>query len=537
MGAHLVRLADRARTARRTPPATGRAHSRAVRRPRADSSESRDRRRGRAGSKNETRRSAILARARRRSVGFWRVRQDDGRAGDGPIGGHRSWRRTGSAARPDDGEQLRRFLERIRAGDEEAARELLGRYEAEVRLVVRRQLPRLMRSRFDSLDFLQSVWGSFFRRVRGGRGPADFEDSRHLVAFLARAAKNKVIDEYRRAGSQKQDMHREEPLWVDGHRPRELAGHRRLAQRGRPGPRGARPISRPVARGPPRDRRAEGPGALQPRRRRAARHQRADRAAGHRGPRRRIDAELEPSRDATTLSRGAEATGLRGPALDCRAAARMTRSHAARRPWPSPSGRTWDDASSPAAARLVRRFEADWRAPPAAAAPTRPPTCPTTPRPPRRLARPAPRRDGPALGGRRAVRRRAATGPLPGPRRADPGRAALRGVLPPRGGRRRPRPGRVRPALPEPGQLAEPGPGHPRAGRRPLQRDPRRRGPPRPPGPAASRPSRPTPPAPSPSPRPARRSAASGWSRSSAGARSPGSSWPASGCWPTGRWR
>ncbi len=113
------------------------------------------------------------------------------------------------------------FLKRIQAGDEGAARELLQRFEAEVRLVVRRQLPRLLRSRFDSLDFLQSVWGSFFRRMR--TSPTEFEDSRHLVAFLARAAKNKVIDEYRRAASHKQNMHREEPLWADGNRPREVA--------------------------------------------------------------------------------------------------------------------------------------------------------------------------------------------------------------------------------------------------------------------------------------------------------------------------
>jgi RNA polymerase sigma-70 factor (ECF subfamily) len=122
------------------------------------------------------------------------------------------------AVRPDD--DLGGFLKRIHAGDEGAARELLQRYEAEVRLVVRRQLPRLLRSRFDSLDFLQSVWGSFFRRMRDT--PTEFEDSRHLVAFLARAAKNKVIDEYRRAASRKQDMHREEPLWVDGRRPKEV---------------------------------------------------------------------------------------------------------------------------------------------------------------------------------------------------------------------------------------------------------------------------------------------------------------------------
>ena len=103
--------------------------------------------------------------------------------------------------------------------------------------MVRRQLPRLLRSRFDSLDFLQSVWGSFFRRVRSG--PTEFEDSRHLVAFLARAAKNKVIDEYRRAASRKQDMHREEPLWADGDRPTELAADDRHAQRG-----GRRPARR-----------------------------------------------------------------------------------------------------------------------------------------------------------------------------------------------------------------------------------------------------------------------------------------------------
>lgn len=126
-----------------------------------------------------------------------------------------------SSAPPHPAGDISRFLSRIQAGDEDAARELLCRYEAEVRLVVRRQLPRLLRSRFDSLDFLQSVWGDFFQKVR--TGPTEFQDERHLVGFLARAAKNKVIDEYRRAASQKGDMHREEPLWGDGERPREVA--------------------------------------------------------------------------------------------------------------------------------------------------------------------------------------------------------------------------------------------------------------------------------------------------------------------------
>jgi len=109
--------------------------------------------------------------------------------------------------RPGDIQEL---LARIKNGDEGAARELLTRYEPKIRLVVRRQLPRLLRSRFDSLDFLQSVWGSFFNKIR--TGPNDLDEEQSLITFLAWAARNKVIDEYRRAATQKQDIHREQRL-------------------------------------------------------------------------------------------------------------------------------------------------------------------------------------------------------------------------------------------------------------------------------------------------------------------------------------
>ena len=112
-------------------------------------------------------------------------------------------------ARPGNIQEL---LARIKNGDEEAARELLTRYESKVRLVVRRQLPRLLRSRFDSLDFLQSVWGSFFHKIR--TGPNDLDEEQNLVTFLAWAARNKVIDEYRRAATQRQDINREEQLEI-----------------------------------------------------------------------------------------------------------------------------------------------------------------------------------------------------------------------------------------------------------------------------------------------------------------------------------
>jgi RNA polymerase sigma factor (sigma-70 family) len=120
---------------------------------------------------------------------------------------------------PGEEGELRIFLARIREGDEDAARELLRRYEAKVRLVVRRQLPRLLRSRFDSQDFVQSMWGSFFRRMR--TSPSDLEDATSLTAVLVQAAKHKVIDEFRRASAPKRDMRREESIW-DGAQPRDL---------------------------------------------------------------------------------------------------------------------------------------------------------------------------------------------------------------------------------------------------------------------------------------------------------------------------
>jgi RNA polymerase sigma factor (sigma-70 family) len=121
---------------------------------------------------------------------------------------------SGDESVPGGSSNIRDLLARIKDGDEGAACELLTRYESKVRLVVRRQLPRLLRSRFDSLDFLQSVWGSFFHRIRTGDN--DLNEEQGLIAFLAWAARNKVIDEYRRAGTQKQDVRREERLEAKG---------------------------------------------------------------------------------------------------------------------------------------------------------------------------------------------------------------------------------------------------------------------------------------------------------------------------------
>ena len=54
------------------------------------------------------------------------------------------------------------FLQRIRAGDEQAAAELVSRYESAVRVEVRMRLAdSRLRRVFDSMDLCQSVLASF----------------------------------------------------------------------------------------------------------------------------------------------------------------------------------------------------------------------------------------------------------------------------------------------------------------------------------------------------------------------------------------
>ena len=110
---------------------------------------------------------------------------------------------------PDATEQHEDFqtlMRRIRAGSEEAARELFERYGPHVRRVVRRKLRQPLRSKFDSDDFEQAVWASFFALLPH-RGTFDRPEA--LVTFLVKLAQNKVIDAIRQRLTQKYDVNRE----------------------------------------------------------------------------------------------------------------------------------------------------------------------------------------------------------------------------------------------------------------------------------------------------------------------------------------
>src|SRR5262249_16320651 len=76
---------------------------------------------------------------------------------------------------------LEGLLARARGGCQEAAAELVRQYSKPMQVVVRRRLDQRLRSAFDSLDFVQDAWKSFFRTVIHEE---TFTDPQRFVGFL-----------------------------------------------------------------------------------------------------------------------------------------------------------------------------------------------------------------------------------------------------------------------------------------------------------------------------------------------------------------
>ena len=136
---------------------------------------------------------------------------------------------------------------RARAGDQDAWKELFETCYPKVLRVVRRKLDRPMRSLYDSTDFASDVMKSLAAKF----DKFDFPSLDSLHAYLVQAAKQKVIDEYRRRHTLKHDIGRERSVdWVDGARldaaRARLGGPHR--QPGGPGQRGPRTTPGPPGR-------------------------------------------------------------------------------------------------------------------------------------------------------------------------------------------------------------------------------------------------------------------------------------------------
>jgi len=101
------------------------------------------------------------------------------------------------------------FIRRIRDGDENAAEELVRRYECEIRLEVRGRLrlrnPALRRV-FDSMDICQSVLASFF--TRAAVGEFDLDEPSQLIRLLVGMARKKVAHQARHHQRQRRDVRR-----------------------------------------------------------------------------------------------------------------------------------------------------------------------------------------------------------------------------------------------------------------------------------------------------------------------------------------
>lgn len=106
-----------------------------------------------------------------------------------------------------DADALDTLLVKLSHGDEQAAERVFRDYEPFLRALVRKRLSASMRTKFDSMDIVQSVWTDVLQSYRK-RGWT-FHDRDHLQAFLARIAANHVAHQCRR---NRQAVNHERPL-------------------------------------------------------------------------------------------------------------------------------------------------------------------------------------------------------------------------------------------------------------------------------------------------------------------------------------
>ena len=134
---------------------------------------------------------------------------------------------SGLSASSDD---FRELIRRVRAGDENAATELVRQYEPEIRRAVRLRLtnPKLGRA-LDSIDVCQSVMGRFFVGVAAGQ--FDVEHPGQLLRLLVTMAKNRVIDHARKPANRPDSFggdDREYRVAGHGETPSEIVSHREM---------------------------------------------------------------------------------------------------------------------------------------------------------------------------------------------------------------------------------------------------------------------------------------------------------------------
>jgi RNA polymerase sigma factor (sigma-70 family) len=93
-------------------------------------------------------------------------------------------------------DSLDTMLEKLTQGESAAAEQLFRNFEPFLRAMVRRRLSPPLRSKFDSVDVVQSVWAEVLAGFRERQW--EFKDQAALKSFLARVTYNKFVTECRR---------------------------------------------------------------------------------------------------------------------------------------------------------------------------------------------------------------------------------------------------------------------------------------------------------------------------------------------------
>jgi RNA polymerase sigma factor (sigma-70 family) len=106
-------------------------------------------------------------------------------------------------------ETFAELMQRVRAGDQDAASSLVKRYEPAIRRAMRFRLSgSKLGTVLDSVDICQSVLASFF--IRAASGQYELETPEQLQKLLAAMAKNKLAFQVRRQYAQRRDQRRDE---------------------------------------------------------------------------------------------------------------------------------------------------------------------------------------------------------------------------------------------------------------------------------------------------------------------------------------
>jgi RNA polymerase sigma-70 factor (ECF subfamily) len=104
--------------------------------------------------------------------------------------------------------EFRELIRRVRDHDQEAAEELVRRYEGAIRRVVRIRLRDAgMRRLLDSTDICQSVLASFF--VRTALGQYEVDTPEQLLNLLTAIARNKLASQANRLRAKRRDIRRD----------------------------------------------------------------------------------------------------------------------------------------------------------------------------------------------------------------------------------------------------------------------------------------------------------------------------------------